>query len=97
MSPMWCLSAAAGSAVAGTPDYMPMEQLNSFMHPTYMRPNHHQGLADVYSLGISVWEMLVGQDPLLRVLRGTHPQLDLESREADLFRFQLKHDLVSTA
>lgn len=97
MSQTWCLSAAAGSAGGGTTDYMPMEQLNSYMHPAYLPPNHHQGLADVYSLGISLWEMLVGRDPLARVLQCTRPRLDLDSRKADLLRFQLKQDLVSAA
>lgn len=96
---MWCLTAAAGSAVAGTPDYMPMEQLTTYMHSVqqrlYLRPDHNQGLADVYSLGISLWTMLIGRDPLVRVLECTHPNLDLTTPKAKLLGLQLKQDLVS--
>lgn len=90
----FCLSAAAGSAHGGTPDYMPLEQLTPFLQPVRIRPTHHQGQADVYSVGISLWRMLVGQDPFLRVLR-YKGQLDHYGREADLSRHTLKLELVS--
>ena len=101
MSPVWCLSAVAGSAGSGTPDYMPMEQLSTFLlslqHRVYLRPDHNQGLADVYSLGHSLWMMLAGQEPLARVLGYKHRHLDLKSLEARVLKLKLKQDLVSVA
>ena len=71
--------------------------MHSGQHRVYLRPDHNQGLADVYSLGISLWTMLIGQNPLVRILQCTHPKLDLTTPKADLLGLQLKQDLVSVA
>ena len=91
---MCCLAAAAGSAQGGTTDFMPLEQLLPFLHPVWLPPTHHQGRADVYSVGMSLWRMLVGRDPFDRVLRYTH-QLRHQGRKAQRIRHHLKKELVS--
>lgn len=92
------LAAAGGSAKDGRGTYRVPEQLVwyvSYGQDTLDSPTHHQGLADVYSVGICLWKMLVGRDPLRRVLR--YEGL-LSARSAtDRDSLRMKQQLVSLA
>ncbi len=59
-----CVHAVSGSADGGTPCYMPPEQLVGWVHSFETR--HHQGLADLHSIGVSLWTLLVTGDPFSR-------------------------------
>lgn len=98
-----CLAAAGESSEGGTSEYMAPEQLVWYLdeRPVTIKglPTHHQGLADVYGLGMSLWRLLVekdpsrgAEDPLLRVLRcqGQTPEED-----SDFAALKLKQQLVS--
>ena len=61
-----CVYAVTNSADSGTLTYMPPEQLASCINPDTMERNHHQGLADLYAIGIALWTLLIGTDPFHR-------------------------------
>ncbi|KAL3143566.1 hypothetical protein ABBQ38_002363 [Trebouxia sp. C0009 RCD-2024] len=93
---------AGESSEGGTSEYMAPEQLVWYLdeRPVTIKglPTHHQGLADVYGLGMSLWRLLVekdpsrgAEDPLLRVLRcqGQTPEED-----SDFAALKLKQQLM---
>ena len=61
-----CVYAVSNSADSGTLTYMPPEQLASCINPDTVERNHHQGLADLYAIGIALWTLLIGTDPFHR-------------------------------
>ena len=91
------LPAADERSEAGTTDYMAPEHLAWYLddRPDAIKgpPTHHQGRADVYSLGICLWWLLVGKDPVLRVLsdQGQTPS----DEELQFAKLELKQQLVS--
>lgn len=104
-APLLLLAAVAGSAAGGTLDNMPLEQLESFRgrnargNPKANTP-HHQGLADVYSAGIALWSLIVGQPPLqglIMVRHRKHPQHHNvhDCSRCTNYAHRLKYDLVS--
>ena len=52
--------------------YMPPEQLASCTYPDTVEQNHHQGLADLYAIGIAVWTLLIETDPSTGILARAH-------------------------
>ena len=86
-----CLPAADGSAIGGTYDFMPPEQLVRQMYPEFAWPRHHQGQADVYSVGVCLWSLLIGQYPFDRnLVTGSQQDRSLNSL------LDVKTQLVST-
>ena len=69
-----CLLAADGSASGGTLDFMPPEQLVLSIYNLPRGLGYHQGRADVYSVGVCLWSLLLGQDPFHRCLQTGQPQ-----------------------
>lgn len=97
------LAAAGESSEGGTSDYMAPKQLVWYLdeRPVTVKgsPTHHQGLADVYGLGMSLWRLLVAkdpsvdaEDPVLRVLRN---QGQTPEEDSDFVALKLKQQLVS--
>ena len=58
--------AVSSSADGGTVTYMPPEQLTNYIYGASVGQNHHQGLADLYAIGIALWTLLIGDDPFRR-------------------------------
>ncbi|KAL3134011.1 hypothetical protein ABBQ32_008449 [Trebouxia sp. C0010 RCD-2024] len=93
---------AGESSEGGTSDYMAPKQLVWYLdeRPVTVKgsPTHHQGLADVYGLGMSLWRLLVAkdpsvdaEDPVLRVLRN---QGQTPEEDSDFVALKLKQQLM---
>ena len=102
LKPLLLLAAVAGSAPGGSEANMPPEQLepfrgcNAWGAPTAAR--HHQGLADVYSAGIALWSLVVGESPLQRSLvhlHRNHPQHQGNCADCSNAAHRFKLSLVS--
>lgn len=91
------LSAAGEASEGSTFEYMAPEHLLWYLddRPVSVKglPTHHQGLADVYALGMSLWWLLAGKDPLLRVLR--YQGQNRPGEEIAFPALKLKQQLVS--
>ena len=89
------LDAAEGSTKFTTATFMAPE-----VHDPYVRDipsgalTHDQGLADIYSVGISMWRLLVGRDAFRRGLKHKG-QLQLAAEDRGIRRLYLKAELVS--